>query len=217
MIVSIMVRNNRIDSIYQDIRLKILTDTFRAGQKLSEIQLSREYECSRTPIREILQRLENDGLIIIKPKSGTYVKNETQKDFNELMQVRASMESLAFSLAIVNPNNRDISKLERIKKEMDVLVDHEPIDMMRFAKIHYQFHLKIVHMSCNSLLIQLFERLNLRSSHMFYAIMDKSLGLDTQKEHQKIIDYLKVKEPEGIRFIKNHLIRKINSTLREHV
>ncbi len=210
-----MGNNKKIEPIYQEIRSKILTDIYREGQKLSEIRLSKEYDCSRTPIREILQRLENDGLIIIKPKSGTYVKNETRQDFVELMQVRAALESLAFSLAISNSQDKDIHRVEKLKKEMDTLVDNEPIEMMRFAQIHYRFHLQLVQASKNSLLIQLFGRLNLRSSHMFYTIMDKNLGINTQKEHQSIIDYLKNKDPEGAIFIQTHLARKIHRYLGE--
>jgi len=212
-----MDKNNRYDDIYQTIRSKILTDEFRPGQKLSEIQLAREYECSRTPIREILKRLENDGLIIIKPKSGTYVKNETQKDFIDLMQVRASLEHLSFTLAIENLKDRDFQRMEKIKKQMDNLVDSDPIDMMKFAQVHYQFHLQLVHMSGNDLLIQLFERLNLRSSHMFYQIMNHSLGVDTQEEHQKILDYLINKDPDGAAFINGHLSRKIKRYISENV
>ena len=100
-----MDKNIKIETVYQAIRTKILTDIYPGGQKLSEIQLAREYEFSRTPIREILQRLQNDGLIVIKPKSGTYVKNETTKEFVELMQVRASLERLAFSLVLPNAGN----------------------------------------------------------------------------------------------------------------
>ncbi len=212
-----MDKSSRFDNIYRDIRSKILTDEFRPGQKLSEIQLSREYGCSRTPVREILKRLENDGLIIIKPKSGTYVKNETQKDFIDLMQVRASLEQLAFNLAIVNMKDRIFQRMVKAKKQMDNLVDNDPIDMMKFARLHYQFHLQLIQMSGNNLLIQLFEHLNLRSSHMFYQIMNHQLGLTTQEEHQKILDYLKDRDPEGAAFIYNHLSRKIQRYLGESV
>lgn len=149
------------------------------------------------PIREILQRLQNDGLVIIKPKSGTYVKNETPQDFIELMQVRTSLEQLAFNLAIEKLKDRDLQKLEKLKKQMDEIVENDPIDMMKFAQVHYQFHLQIVHMSRNRLLIRLIERLNLRSSHMFYQIMDHKLGVNTQEEHQTILDYLKKGDPRG--------------------
>ncbi len=208
-----MAKNNRIDTIYQQIRSKILADEYRPGQKLSETQLSVEHNCSRTPIREILQRLENDGLIIIKPKSGTYVKNETQKDFVDLMQVRAALESLAFSLSIENLKDRDMAKLEKLKADMDSLIEKEPIDMMKFAQIHYQFHLKIVQMSGNALLTQMFERLNLRSSHMFYHMMEKKLAIITQNEHQTIVNHIKSRNREAIDFIRDHLIRKMQRVI----
>ncbi|RKX86167.1 MAG: GntR family transcriptional regulator, partial [Spirochaetes bacterium] len=78
-----MSRKNLIEDIYHNLRTRILTEKIYPGQKISEITLAGEYECSRTPVREALKRLEDDGLVIIKPKSGTYVKNETAKDFIE--------------------------------------------------------------------------------------------------------------------------------------
>ncbi len=208
-----MDKNIRLASIYNDIRSKILTDELRPGQKLSELQLARQYDCSRTPVREILKRLENDGLIIIKPKSGTYVKNETQQDFVDLMQVRSSMEHLAFQLAMDRNNDRELQKMETLFKKMNLLIDNDPIDMMKFARLHFLFHLQLICMSGNELLIQMFERLNLRSSHMFYQLMDHEWGINTQYEHECILEYLKEKNPEGAGFITNHLDRKIKRYL----
>jgi DNA-binding GntR family transcriptional regulator len=208
-----MARKNLIENIYQDLKAKILTDTIYPGQKISEIALAAEYECSRTPIRETLKRLEDDGLVVIKPKSGTYVKNETPQDFTELMQVRAALERLAFHLAIEKTADKDILRLEKKINELDSLIAEEPIDMMRFARIHYEFHYTLIELSGNELLLRHFERLNLRSSHMFYQMMDKTLATDTQQEHRKIISLVKNRDSSGSDYIENHLDRKINRYL----
>lgn len=209
------MKNNLIDHIYQDLRAKILTDAIHPGQKISEIALASEYDCSRTPIRETLKRLEDEGLVIIKPKSGTYVQNETPRDFTELMQVRAALERLAFTLALENAGERDITKLEKLVREMDDLVAEEPIDMMQFARIHYDFHYQIVMLAGNDLLLRQFERLNLRSSHMFYQIMNRNRADDTQNEHWEIIRYMKERNLEGADFVEGHLERKIRRFLSD--
>jgi len=201
--------NNTIDTIYNTIRAKILTDEYRAGQKISENTLAEEYRCSRTPIREVLKRLEGDGLVVVKPKSGTYVKHETGKDFTELMQVRAYLEALAVNLCLGNISEREIKNLEKTKRTMDMLVKNSPIDMMRFASEHYDFHLQIVRAAGNDLLAKVFERLNLRSSHMFYHLMSHETGLMTQNEHEDILKYLRSGDPAGEEFMKRHLLNKI--------
>ena len=200
---------NTVDKIYDTIRAKILTDEYRAGQKISENTLAEEYRCSRTPIREVLKRLEGDGLVVVKPKSGTYVKYETAEDFTELMQVRAYLESLAVNLCLGKITDREIKNLKKTKRTMDALIENSPIDMMRFAAEHYDFHLQIVRVAGNDLLERLFERLNLRSSHMFYHLMTHDSGLMTQNEHKHIVKYLRSGDPAGEEFMKMHLLNKI--------
>jgi len=208
-----MIRKNLIEDVYQDLRTKILSDKIYPGQKISETTLAAEYNCSRTPVRESLKRLENDGLVVIKPKSGTYVKNETAQDFVELIQVRSSLERLAFQLALERTTSREINHLEKIIYDLDSLISDEPIDMMSFARAHYNFHYSLVRSSGNTLLLRHFERLNLKSSHMFYQMMDKTRAEDTQKEHKKILSLLKNKDNEGITYIEKHLSGKIDRFL----
>lgn len=202
-----------MDDIYQTLRSRILKDTLYPGQKISEISLAKEFNCSRTPIRDVLKRLELDGLVIIKPKSGTYVKQESTNDLIEMLQIRSSLERLAFILACQNAGRKDIAKLEKEKKEMDRLSSQEPIDMMRFAQAHYNFHFQLISISGNKLLESYFERLNLRSSHMFYKAMDLKLAEETQNEHQQIIDHLKERSITGAQFIEDHLQKKIEKLL----
>lgn len=207
------MKRNLIEDIYEDLRFRILSEELRPGQKVSEIVLAQNYECSRTPIREAFKRLESDGLIVIKPKSGTYIQNETPKDFVELMQVRAAIERLAFQLAIENLNEKDLRKLESILDTMDSIITIEPIDMMRFANAHYEFHSQLMVLSGNDLLLRQFEKLNLRRSHMFYQLMDHRHANATQDEHRKIINLLKERDPQGAEFVENHLDRKLNRYL----
>jgi DNA-binding GntR family transcriptional regulator len=209
----ICMKRNLIEDIYEDLRSRILTEKMLPGQKISEITLAEQYECSRTPVREALKRLENDDLIVIKPKSGTYIQNETPRDFVELMQVRASLERLAFQLSLKNAADKEIRKLESIMDSMNGIITNEPIDMMKFATAHYDFHYQLVTMSGNDLLIRQFEKLNLRRSHMFYTMMDKRLAGDTQDEHRKIIQLLKSKDLQGADYVENHLDRKIGRYL----
>lgn len=201
--------NNDINTIYESIRGKILTESYRSGHKLSENTLAEEYGCSRTPIREIFQRLANDGLVVIKPKSGTYVRHETKKEYVELMQVRAYLEALAFHLCIHKITERELKQLEKIKKDMDLLVEVIPINMMKYAKLHYKFHHHIIRSSKNDLLLNNFERLNLKTSYLFYQVMDESTGRISQDEHQLIITYLKDRDERGINYMKEHMFQKL--------
>ena len=199
---------NNYEQIYKDLRAKILNETLRAGHKLSENILAKEYGCSRTPIREVFKRLGNDGFVVIKPKSGTYVRRETQKELVELVEVRAYLEALAFQLCLQTMTEYEYRRLEKIKQEMDKLVQQVPIDMIRFAQIHYNFHHLIVKAARNEMLIRYFERLNLKSSYMFYERMDECTSKVTEQEHELILKYIREKDPKGIEYMKDHVLKK---------
>jgi DNA-binding GntR family transcriptional regulator len=200
--------DNSYEHIYKDLRAKILNETLRANYKLSENILAKEYGCSRTPIREVFKRLENDGFVVVKPKSGTYVRRDTQKELVELVEVRAYLEALAFQLCLQTMTEYEYRRLEKIKLEMDKLVGEVPMDIMRFAQVHYNFHHLIIKASRNELLLRYFERLNLKSSYLFYERMDERTANVTELEHERILQYLREKNPMGIEFMKNHLLKK---------
>jgi DNA-binding transcriptional regulator YhcF (GntR family) len=103
----------KLDGIYLDIRRRILTRSLYPGQKLSENTLARKHGVSRTPIREVLKRLERDGLVRIKPKSGTYVQQWSTRKIIELYQVRTYLECLAYRLALERASNADVTRLAR--------------------------------------------------------------------------------------------------------
>ena len=202
------------EEIYSKLRGRILTDRYYPGQKLSENSLAEELGCSRTPIREILKKLESDGLVVVRPKSGSYVRNENEKDVIELLQVRTYLESLAFALCLDRMTDREIGRIERLKSQMDASVSVHPMDMMKYASLHYEFHYSIVKGSKNDLLTRTFERLNLRYSHMFYRWMDDTAACETQSEHTQIVRFLRNRDPEGEGFMKEHLWSLLKRLIR---
>ncbi|WP_176110307.1 GntR family transcriptional regulator [Izhakiella australiensis] len=81
--------------IYQVIRHKIVYGELRQGQRLSLPDLAQEFGTSRMPLREALMRLENDRLVVSKPRSGTYVAEITIQDIEEICGIRKAIEWFA--------------------------------------------------------------------------------------------------------------------------
>ncbi len=203
-----------IEQIYQDIRQKILKNEYIPGSKLSENSLSVDYDCSRTPVREALKRLEQDGFVTVLPRSGSYVKELTLKDYQEIAEVRTYLESLAFRLLC--EQKPDIAHLGAILDEMDGCDMEKPDDVMRFSDLHYQFHLGLIRLSGSQALLTTYCRLNLNTnSLLFYQRLSNQGKIQTQDEHRKILDYLKEGEAgKGERFMVAHLWRKRNAYKR---
>jgi DNA-binding GntR family transcriptional regulator len=83
--------------IYERLKQDILTFAFRPGERLVELELCDRYEVSRTPVREALRRLEDDGLVVARDKGGRIVKGLDISDYEDVYAVRAVLETYAVS------------------------------------------------------------------------------------------------------------------------
>lgn len=200
--------NILIDNICETLKERILRGDYAEGTKLSENMISREFGCSRTPVREVLQILAQDKLVEVQPYSGTYVKGMTAEENLEIMEVRTALEPLAFSLAC--EKKADTSVLRSLCDEMAAILDAEDPDFISYGRAHYQFHRHLVELSGNALLIETYDRLNLgNSSRLIYQSMTRAEIESTEAEHYKIVEVLEHRDSEyGERFMRNHLWRK---------
>ena len=82
-----------------------------------EVQLAEQLGVSRTPVREAIRKLELEGLVVMLPRKGAYVANMSLKDLIDVLEIRASLEGLAASLAAERITDEDIKKLESIVEE----------------------------------------------------------------------------------------------------
>ena len=100
------------DSAYRSIRAQILEKAFKPGEALSEAVLAQELGMSRTPIREALKRLEQEGLVTSVPKKGFFVDSMSPADLSEVYDMREVIEGLAARLLArrVTPEQADILK-----------------------------------------------------------------------------------------------------------
>ena len=197
-----------IDDIHAILRKRILGADYCPGEKLSENSLAKEFGCSRTPVREALKRLEQEDLVEIRPQSGAYVRQVTTRDYADLLEVRAYLEGLAFRLALERAPDEGARLLDGDILEMDRIIAATPIDMGRYAEVHYRFHRRLVELAGNELLAQMFERLNLRASHMFLRSMSAESAARTQAEHRRIARQLAERDKSGEKFVIDHLWRK---------
>ncbi|AEV31020.1 transcriptional regulator [Sphaerochaeta pleomorpha str. Grapes] len=197
-----------IDTIYQNLKNDILQEKLAKGEKLSENTLAQEFHCSRTPVRESLKRLEQDGFIVIVPHSGSYVKDSTKNEYQQLTEVRAYLEALAIRLDC--HNRVSAQQLEELLDEMDTIGESGTIDIQLFNTLHYRFHYNLVHLANNQLLDQMWGRLNLNESVlMSYQGLSKAGIKKTQTEHRRLIQAIKNgNAKDGEKCMLLHLWRK---------
>ncbi len=85
---------------YDELEELIITQALPPGSKVSEVELSERMGIGRTPIREALQRLAREGLVVIKPREAIMIQGMTIKRLRQLIEVRSAVERLLVACAV---------------------------------------------------------------------------------------------------------------------
>ena len=101
------------DSVYEQLLEEILTLQYLPGEKLSEILLAEKYGVSRAPVRNALGRLEQDGLVRIKPQSGTIVSEISIQKALHICEIRLLLERYAIYIAAQTVTDGQLAQLQR--------------------------------------------------------------------------------------------------------
>ena len=99
------------DVVFNTLRRAILKGELKPGERLMELTLAERLGVSRTPIREAIRKLELEGLVVMAPRKGAKVASITERDLNDVLEVRKGMEVLAISLACERITKEEIEHL----------------------------------------------------------------------------------------------------------
>ncbi|HKC74547.1 MAG TPA: GntR family transcriptional regulator [Chloroflexota bacterium] len=141
---------------YAIIRNDILAGRFGPGGRLVQDELARRLGISRTPVREAIVRLEQEGLVTLIPRRGAVVNRVTPQDILDIYEVREELERLAVRLAACKGNAYDIRTLRQILRKMERV---GPTRVWEYYKLNRAFHLQMAAASANKALMSALESL----------------------------------------------------------
>ena len=127
------------------IRRKILAGDYALGERLIEERLTDELAISRPPLREALRLLENEGLVVTKPRRGSFVATLTQQDVFEILTLRSSLERMAFELGIPVAEDALIDPARQALRVMEDCARRE--DRGELVRAGYVFHAALIHIA----------------------------------------------------------------------
>lgn len=143
-------------SVYDELRRDILSGRRAPGEALVETALADQYGVSRTPVREALLQLRQDGLVERNGR-GLTVRGHSPEEILEIYQVRVPLEELAARLAASWRTELDLLRLTRAHHEMVELTDRDPTGR---SSANRAFHRQIWLASHNRTLLDMLERIN---------------------------------------------------------
>ena len=172
--------------VYLELKHKILTGEIASQTRLMEIDLSEKMNVSRTPIREAIKRLADEGLVKVEPRRGAYVANISIKDMLNVFEVREDMEGFVAKLASERITDEQKLELEKIAREYEAAIKHPNKEAI--IELDEKFHNFIVD-CCNndtlSELINYVQELSLRFRYLYYD--DYTLYESTADQHNRIM------------------------------
>jgi len=193
------------EEVFRTLRQAILTGEAPPGMKLIENKLAEELGTSRTPVREALHNLERENLIQSIPRVGYVVREITEAEVEEIIEIRVALETLAAKWAAQRITAREINGLERIVRLTEKQVQND--DTRGVADLDTAFHEIICKASRSQRILKMSQTLQ---DHMLrYRMMSlgvTSIARRANKGHQKILDAIKEADMRGIEgAIKTHM------------
>ena len=138
-----------VEVAYQAVRQRILDNVWAPGYQALEGALALELGMSRTPVREALIRLANEGLAEVIPRHGMRVLPVSPADMREIYQILTSLESMAAELlARAQPTAAQLAPLDQASRDMEKALKRDDLD--GWAEADERFHRHVVQMCGNA-------------------------------------------------------------------
>ena len=177
------------DWAYDVIKEAILAFQFAPGVQLHIQELAKQMDISRTPIREALLRLENDGLVRAVPRVGFFVTEITRSDLRELFELRGLLEGYAAQEAASLLSDDDLAHMDRLFENSVSAVERG--ELKEFLEAETALHTFLIEHCGNSRLIQVMESLkDLTYRERILSIESLDNVRESCVEHQAILDAL---------------------------
>ena len=141
---------------YDAIRRAIIAGQFGFGDRLAEGVIAESLGMSRQPVREALIMLRNDGLVVDRPRSGTFVCDMGAQDFIDLYNVRVPLEVTAARLLV--RRRASVAELDDVLAAMRELVaEGNAPDVAAVIDLEFSFHRALMRAAGNQHLLRAFE------------------------------------------------------------
>lgn len=202
------------DKIYLLIKSLIIKGELKSGDRITELDISKKYGVSQSPVRLAFLRLREEGMVVSMRHKGTFVSNLSFKDIKEIYSFREKMEPLAIQLAIENAREQDIMNLQTLYENMVIAGKLQDVEKIRNADV--LFHTYIYKLANHSFMYRIWEILSTKANRVWYltsqvyfddihelAIIHKPI-LDAfiQKDTEKCIEAFHI----HLEFVKNKIL-----------
>lgn len=194
--------------IADQLREQIVQGVFRPGQQINESVLSSQLRTSRGPVREALQRLAQEGILVSHRNRGVFVLELSTGDIKEIYAVREAVESTAAN-ALLDAGQEQINDTCQVLKGIvkDMAKQVAVSDWQAIARLDMEFHTSFVAGAGNTRLVRIYKTLAAESRMCILNLEVSYPRADVLvEEHQTLLNLLQAGDRKGLlKAIKQHL------------
>ena len=197
-----------VDSAYQQIRQRILDNVWPPGHRALEQEVALALGMSRTPVREAIMRLRNEGLVEVIPRHGLRVLPVSPTDMREIYQILTALECMAAELlAQRKPTDAELKPLVDASEAMDKALKADDLDA--WAAADERFHAHFIELAGNrqlqATMLNYWDRAH--RARMF-TLRLRPKPVNSTKEHMQMVEHLRAGDAEGaVRVTRAHRVR----------
>lgn len=211
-----LTRKRATDEVYEALRDGILNRLFLPGERMQVDEIAAKLGVSLTPVRHAIQQLATEGLIEIKPRSGTFVATLSMEDIEATFEVRTALECLAAEKAVARAGMADLAKLDGLLAVLRQPIGN-PDALRKHEKANTDLHQLLIELAGNKRLAEIYTGLN---AHLTIARihaseqstsptqnLEKRFAIE-QAEHEEIVAALKARDAARMQTaLKKHITR----------
>ena len=208
----------RLDTIYDELRERICLLRYPPGMVLREKDLAKEFGLSRTPIRQVLQRLEFAGLARTADGVGTVVTGFDLKAVKDVFDVRERITELIGELSPVAPTSEVLDTLEQLQQQADNLSGSDQLE--EFWRINHTLQQVIGQLIGNKALRSMHDLFYYQVARVWYALVEKMWTQEVDALRSEIAELLKAMRAGDVRavgFIRRNYIAYARKLVSRHI
>ncbi|WP_137389818.1 GntR family transcriptional regulator [Rhodoligotrophos defluvii] len=198
-------RADSAERVYRVIRSLAMDFRLRPDERINEVQLARQLDVSRTPVREALNRLASEGFLGFQPNRGFFFRAPDIDILLKLFELRTVIEQGGFALACARASDEAIAGVEAFWSQALERYRHEDAD--EILALDEQFHMRLAQLAGNEEIVGVLESVNARIR--FVRRIQIAHGKQHPKsviEHTRIVEALKARDAEaGKQLLQGHI------------
>ncbi len=190
-------RKSLVFDAYNLIRRRILDIVYPPGHQALEQELASELGISRTPLREALIRLHNEGLVELIPRHGMRVLPVSAGDMKQIYEILTALESAAAELVVMRkPGERELTSLEAATRDMARALRADDLDA--WAEADERFHRELIELSGNRMLVQsVLNYWDRAHRARMFTLRLRPKPVDSTKEHMALVERIRAGDAKG--------------------